>query len=336
MSFYLTVPVKIFVLLVCFSVAGCATSLGLLGVGEDTQTPQQRAAQCESSEDKPLTRWSSISGILLGQSAVGVKDRTSARVQLVSPVSVAAQANYVFIADAGQQAIFRFDRGTQTILEFARIAGMNSRAQIYVDRALSVYLADPVASSVVQFDIDGRVIQTYRNATELPQPVTVVVDEGRAEILAGDGLTARVLVFNRGGGVVRAMGAQVSGGVRFQSVAAMAIAADQLYVVDRLMRQVHALSPAGASRYEFGAEELKQPAAIAADDHQRVYVVDSADNTIKVYRGGRFQTVVGASGDPAGLGFRQISGLWASDGLLYVADSAGASVEILRVVPPCS
>ena len=107
------------------------------------------------------------------------------------------------------------------------------------------------------------------------------------------------------------------------------------YVVDRLMHQVHALSPAGASRYEFGSEELRQPGAIAADDHNRVYVVDNADNTIKVFRGGRYETVVGASGDPAGLGFRNISGLWASDGLLYVADSTGASVEILQVLTPC-
>ncbi|MEN8760900.1 MAG: NHL repeat-containing protein [Thiogranum sp.] len=335
MSFCLTVVTRLFLLLACFSLTGCATILGVLGVGKDTQTPQQRAAQCEAGEDKPLARWSSVSGTLLGQSGAGLRDRGSARVKLVSPVSVAAQSNFVFIADAGQQVIFRFDRGTQTIREFARIAGLNSRAQLYVDRALSVYLADPVASRVVQFDLDGRVVQTYQNATELPQPIAVVVDDSRAEILAGDGLSARVLVFNRGGGIARAIGAQVSGGVRFQSVAAMAIKEDQLYVVDRLMHQVHALSPAGVARYEFGAEELKQPGAIAADEHNRVYVADNADNTIKVFRGGRFETVVGASGDPAGLGFRQISGLWISDGLLYVADSAGASVEILQVVAPC-
>ncbi len=323
------------VLLGCFAVIGCATTLGVFGVGKDAQTPQQRTARCEADEDKPLARWSSISGILLGQSAPGLRDSTSARTKLVSPVSVAAQANFVFIVDAGQQVIFRFDRGTQTIREFARIANLDSRAQISVDRALSVYLADPVASRVVQFDFDGRVVQTYQNATELPQPISVVVDDNRSEILAGDGLTARVLVFNRGGGIARAIGAQVSGGVRFQSVAAMAIREDQLYVVDRLMRQVHALSPSGASRYQFGSEELRQPGAIAADDHNPVYVVDNADNTIKVFRGGRFETVVGASGDPAGLGFRNISGLWASDGLLYVADSAGASVEILQVLTPC-
>ena len=335
MALCLTVAARTLLLLASVSVAGCATTLGVLGVGKDVQTPQQRAAQCDADADRPLARWSSISGTLLAQSATGSRDGTSARAKLVSPVSVAAQANFVFIADAGQQVIFRFDRGTQTIREFARVAGMNSQAQIAVDRALSVYLADPVASRVVQFDFDGRVVQTYQNATELPQPIAVVVDDNRAEILAGDGLTARVLVFNRGGGIARAIGAQVSDGVRFQSVAAMAIKEDQLYVVDRLMHQVHALSPAGASRYQFGAEELKQPGAIAADDDNRVYVVDNADNTIKVYRGGRFETVVGATGDPAGLGFRNISGLWASDGLLYVADSAGASVDILQVVPPC-
>ena len=327
--------IRTMALLLSMAVSACATTAGLLGLGQEAGTPQQRAAQCESDRERPLARWSSIRGILLGQTRASGRQTIDARVKLVSPVSVAARANYVFIADAGQQAIFRYDRGTQTIREFARVPGMNSRASIHVDRALAVYLADPDAGSVLQFDIDGRVVQTFTNATELPQPVTVTVDDGRAEVLAGDGLTARILVFNRAGGITRAIGAQTTGGVRFGSIAAMTLEADQLYVVDRLDRKVYSLSSTGTYRYDFGAEELTQPGAIAADAYNRVYVADNGDNTIKVYRGGRFEAVVGASGDRAGLGFRQIAGLWAGDGHLYVADSAGASVEILRVVPPC-
>jgi DNA-binding beta-propeller fold protein YncE len=327
---------RVAVLLACVLLTACATTAGVFGLGQNTQSPEERAADCASSRDSPLARFASIRGILLGESRPGAGPAAQAqRVRLVSPVAVAAEANFVFIADAGQQVIFRFDRALQTVRVFAEVPGLNSRAGLYVDRGLSVYLADPGAGRIVQYNIDGQIVQTFENPTELTDPVTVAVDDGRAEVFGGDGLSARVLVFNRAGTISRAIGARTSGGVRFGSIASITLGTDQLYVADRLDRKVYALSAEGKLRYEFGNEELTQPGAMSADDYNRVYVADNGDNTIKVYRGGRYETVVGAPDDESGLGFRQIAGLWASGGLLYVADSVAASVEILRVKPLC-
>ncbi len=323
--------------LAAIMLSACATTAGLLGMGVEQTTQTQRAEQCESDRAKPLARWSTISGTLLGESdAAGSTQATrTQRVRLLSPVSVAVQSNYVFIADAGARVIYRFDRALQTVRVFAQVPDMSPDARIRVDRALSVYLADPSRAGVIQFDLDGRVLQSYKNANHLTRPVAVAIDDARGELFAADGLAARVLAFNRAGTLSHSIGSSNAVEQSFGSIGAMALSADQLFVADTLTRKVHALSATGAYRYHFGSEELQQPVALAIDEWQRVYVADDGDNTIKVYRGGRFEAVVGAPGDAAGLGFHRIQDLTVQDGHLYIADTGSATVQILRIKPPC-
>jgi hypothetical protein len=317
---------------------GCAVTTSLLGLGK-TEKPTEIAAAtacAPGAEQRPLASVTTISGDLRVRSlpAAGAGDQLN-RVRLISPVAVAAQASDVYIADVGHRTIFKYDRGTQTIRVFVALPDMNTLTRLYVDRALSLYVTDPVGAEVVQYDIDGRPLQSFRNSTELTRPAAAVVDDARGEILVGDRLSARILVFNRGGLVVQAIGAGVDDGVYFQSIVGMALGTDQLYVVDQAGRQVFALAGDGSLRYTFGSENLVLPGAIALDAFNRVFVADNGDRTIKVFRGGALEAVVGASGDPAGLRFNEISDLWAGDGLLYVADPARASVEVLRIEPPC-
>jgi sugar lactone lactonase YvrE len=316
---------------------GCATTAGLLGVGKKDK--EQEIARCDADSDKkPLAKWSAISGILMERklAAPGQPASQPQRLRLISPVAVAAQGNDIYIVDGAQKTILKYDRATQTIRKFISSPAIDMTSQIYLDRALSIYLTDTRNAQVQQYDIDGRLVQTYQNASELPQPGSVVVDDGRGEIFIADRLTARILVFDRGGLIIRAIGADVKeNALRFQNIVALAMATNQLYVSDQLNKSVYALAPTGKLRYKFGNEELKQPGSVATDEFNRVYVADLADNTIKVYRGGELQTTVGEPRDPAKLNFQLISDLWISDGFLYVADAASASVEILRVVPPC-
>ncbi len=315
--------------------ASCATSAGLLGVGKESA--QQDMASCTTDdEQRPLARWSSISGILMERTPAGANTSPTQRVRLVAPVAVAAQSNDVYIADGAQQTILKYDRSTQTIRKFISSPDIDITTAIYTDRALSLYLTSTRQPRVQQYDLDGRLLQTFQNASELPQPVATVVDDSRAEVFIADRLTARILVFNRGGTVIRAIGADVKkNALRFENIVSLAMATNQLYVTDQLAKKVYALAPGGKKRYDFGADELMKPGAVATDTHNRVYVADLADNTIKVYRGGELQTTVGEPGDPARLSFQVISDIWISDGFLYLADAASASVEILRVVPPC-
>lgn len=328
-------------LLLAALLQGCATTAGLVGFGvEKEEAPRQDTvvAECDPARaEAPLAKWTSLSGnILVRPAQFGATSAPDVKyVQLTTPVAVAAIANTLYIADAGLRTIFSFDRGTQTATILTSVPDMNVRAGLFVDRAYTLYLAEPFSSSVTLFDIDGNILQVIRNDTELPQPTVVVTSTGGDEIFVGDELAAHILVFNRAGTLTRSIGTGTGAASRFESVTAMASGPDQLYVSDGSGHQVHALAPDGSYRYGFGKDELQSPGALAIDSHNRVYVADNGDSTIKVFRGGMLEAVVGAPNDPVGLGFQVISSLWVSDGLMYVADAARASVDILKVVPPC-
>ena len=328
-------PVKFLLpLLITALAAGCATTAGLIGF-EQQSDKQILAASCDR-DDNLLKRWSTISGTLKGRSSIKAgQAAVDERVKLISPAAVAAQSTDVFIADTGHKKIFKYDRATQTIETFAEVPDMGGRVSLHVDRGLSVYLVNQAAATTTQFDIDGRVLKVFDNAAELPQPVAVTVDDKQAEIFITDQLRAHVLVFNRGGGINRVINAPKSGEGKIQSISAMTFAKNQLYLVDRAGHQVYAMSPTGKLRYVFGAEELVAPDAITVDAENRVFVADTSNNTIKVYRGGLFEAELKGAGGGSASEFQLISGLWADNDLLYVADAASASVKIFRILPSC-
>ena len=284
-----------------------------------------------------LSRWTTISGVLQSR-----PKRTPAqpnppleRVRLIAPSAVVAQSVDIFIVDTAHKKIFRYDRATQVISTFVEVPDMGNVVHLHVDRGLSVYLVDQFRATTTQYDIDGRVLQVFENSAELPQPVAAVVDDAQAEIFIADQLRAHVLIFNRAGGVNRVINAPKSGKTQIQSIAAMAFADNQLYIVDSVNHEVHAMSPTGSYRYSFGVDELVSPGAIAVDSSNRVFVADTITNSIKVYKGGLFEKEIGGQGNELANEFQQISGLWADNDLLYVADAASASVKIFRILPSC-
>ena len=255
---------------------------------------------------------------------------------MIAPSAIAAQSVDVFIADTAQKKIFKFDRATQIVTVFAEVPEMGNVVHLSVDRGLSVYLADQFSARTTQYDIDGRLLQVYDNPAELPQPVAVAVDDMQAEIFVADQLRAHALVFNRAGGVNRVVNAPKSGKTQIQTIASMAFADNQLYIVDNVNHEVHALSPTGSYRFSFGAEELVSPGSITVDSLNRVFVADTITNSIKVYKGGLFETEIGGQEGELASEFQLISGLWADNDILYVADAARASVKIFKILPPCS
>jgi hypothetical protein len=315
---------------------GCATTAGLIGFGKESE--EKVASMNCLSEDRLLDRWVTISGVLQGRAK-----RTPAqpnppleRVRLIAPAAVAAQSVDIFIADTAQKKIFKYDRGTQTITTFTDVPDMGNVVQLHVDRGLSVYLVDQFSAKTTQYDIDGRVLQVFENSAELPQPVAVAVDDVQAEIFVADQLRAHALVFNRAGGINRVINAPSSGKTQIQSLAAMAFADNQLYLVDSVNHEVHAMSPTGAYRFSFGVDELVAPGAITVDNRNRVFVADTVTNSIKVFKGGVFEREIGGQDSELSDEFTLISGLWADNDLLYVADTANASVKVFRILPPCT
>jgi len=314
--------------------SGCATTAGLIGFGQVSEK-QLLLARC-AKDGKLLKHWSTISGTLQGRlSRVSAQTPVVERVKLGSPAAVVAQAQDLFIADSAHKKIFKFSRATQTISTFAEVPDMGDRVSMHVDRGLSVYLVNQASAKTVQYDIDGRVLKTFENTAELPQPIAVTVDDKHAEIFVADQLRAHVLVYNRGGSVNRVINAPKSGDSKIQSISAMSFANNQLYIVDGVGHQVYAMSPTGKLRYTFGADELVSPDAIAVHDDGRVFVYDAANSIIKIYRGGMFEGELGDAQAGTVTRFQQISGLWIDGDLLYLTDAVTASVQIFEILPSC-
>jgi streptogramin lyase len=321
--------------IIMLCIAGCATTAGLIGFGQPTDE-KERANACEQQQ-KVLTPWGSITGTLKARPATsGAQPPASLeRVRLISPGAVAAISTSVFIADTAQGLIFKFDRATQTISNFASVPRMGNKVDLYVDRGMSVYLVDQASATTTQFDIDGRVLQRFNSPLNLPKPVALVVDDVNAEIFIADRLRAHVMVFNRTASVNKVIGSRKGMVNPWQSITELALANNQLYIVDQLAHQVHALAPAGGYRYAFGTAELVSPSAIAVDSHDRVFVADTASNTLKIFKGGEYQAEVGARGSAIASDFQSIDSLWIDGDLLYLTDTNSASIKIYKILPPC-
>ena len=264
-----------------------------------------------------------------GNALTGVK-----YAQFIRPVAVAARGNDVFVIDAGQEVLFKYNRimGSLDVVMSLRGVLAGEASDIYVARDLSFYIADPMGSRVLQFDRRGRLIRTYSNTLNLARPVAVSVEEASGRVLVADGVYDHILVFDSFGNLVASGGGRGSDAGQFLNITAMASGVDGFYVTARFGQRIQVLAEDGKYRYSMPQGDVTFPTAIAVDGEGRVYVSDFSDNAIKIYGEGRLLGRVGITG--SGLGeFRHITDLWFDEGYLYVADSLNGRVQALRIMP---
>lgn len=251
-------------------------------------------------------------------------------VAFLQPVQVAVSGNDLFVADLGRRELLRIDRGLQTVSRFVPLPAQGGA--LAVDRWSSVYLIEPGLRRVVQYRRDGSLAQTYADPGSLTRPVDVVAD-ATERVYVADAAGARVVVFNRLGQVTRLIGERGDRPNPFRSITALAASAHGLYVLDALAQRVHALDYEGAARFGFEVRVLRQPAALAVDRHERVFVADAGAATVWMFEPARAGGLAGRRLE--GVRLERPGDLWIDDaGFLYVAD-AHAGVLTLTVPPPC-
>ncbi len=246
---------------------------------------------------------------------------------LMSPAAIAVRGSYLYVVDTGRQQIFRYDLMRQTMLAFANYPAAKATGLV-VAPDQSVYVADSGAQKVLHFSIDGKLLQTFGNARELTRPAAVALDERNGQVLVADALYNQVVVFNSMGLLLDILKSSEA-----RSIVAMVRGPAGLYLVDRIGRSIIVLGPDGQQGEAFGADSLKDPAAIAVDRHGRVFVADNFDRSIKVYVQGQLSASVGGS-DGAPVVVSRIGGLWLEQDTLYVADSLNGRVQSFMVAAP--
>lgn len=309
----------------------------LLGLGgcavldREGISPLPDASSPASAASAPAAQWlmplETIAGGREGNVLTGV-----AQAQLRRPVAVGVRGEDLYIVDADAARIYKFDRFSRRLELFSDLRGQvgGEAAAIYVGADRSVYVTDTFGGRVLRFDRGGDLVQVYEDAVNLARPVGVSVDDANGDVYVADGVMDHVLVFTRDGKLWRSIGGRGTEPGEFLNITAMSRAEDGVYVTARLGQRAQLLSEDGGLRYVFEADKLVFPVGIAASPDGLVYISDSFDNSIKIFREGKMVGSVGGTGTAPGR-YKGIANLALDGGMLYVADSLNGRVQILRV-----
>lgn len=272
-----------------------------------------------------LSSWRTLSGALLEAEP---HQRLAPVFQIfMAPVALAVQGNWLWVADAGQRKVFLLDQARPVMFAIPDYVPQTVTTML-AGPDLSLYVADSAARRVLRFGFDGRPMPGYADAARMARPVGLALDPAQSNLLVADSLYRQVLVFGSLGNLREVVQTDA-----VRSIDAMVQGPDGLYLVDRVQRQVVVTGADGAERYAFGQGTLGMPGKIAVDRHNRVFVSDDQDQTIKVYANG---ALVDAGQASSKARFVQIAGLALDQNILYVADRANGRIVLLRIAPPCA
>jgi len=298
-------------------------------------------ASGETTVDKSKNKHLSYQSVILGgkqsdQGTLGTFKRLligpGDEIRFVNPVAVGGVDNYLYVVDAGQRVVFRYDLVSQTIEPIGNVGFqfVGDPGSIYVAKDRTFYIVDSVGKQVIKFDEQGNLLQTFSDFANLSRPIDVFVDEITEEVYVADGSFSHIVVFNKFGKALRSIGQRGTGPGRFRAITAMSNGPDGVYVVDRLELPVQVITKTGEYKYSFGASYQVFPNAIAVTEDRVAYIADKSDNTIRIYQDAELLAVVGGTGSGPGR-FRFITGMWINNGLLYVADSMNKRIQIMQI-----
>jgi DNA-binding beta-propeller fold protein YncE len=341
------IKIKILLFLVVVALVGCSAQELERIARENEQTPSDTTAgrtpvgSAYAKTDILIPEEIIKGGQRVVQGAAGVFARILVGpdndVRFISPVAVGGVNNTLYIVDAGNRAVFRYDLITKKIdpIESVGLQFRGDLGNIFVKKDGSFLIVDSVGKKVFYFDEKGVLLNTFADPANLSIPIDVWVDETTQEVYVADGAYSRIVVFNQFGKAIRTIGQRGTGPGKFRAITSMTSGNDGLYVTDRLELPIQVISKEGDFKYAFGERLQTFPTAVAVDQHQLVYVSDKSDNTIRIYENGNLIATVGGGGSAPGR-FRLITDLWVNGEFLYVADSNNRRVQVFRIKAPGS
>jgi len=309
--------IQLICLLTVFELAGCT----IPEASVDAATPR---AFLQRLNDLTGARSGSTSLTLTGTDYISLR----------RPTAISARNNDIYLIDAGLNRIFRYDRFQQTFTQFTNLTA-SAETRIYTAPDRTVYITEPTRPEVLHYTWDGTRLPSFASPGNLQRPVSVSVDEATGDILVADGLLDHFISFNSMGSTISVVEPKHA-----ISISAMATGPDGIYVADRTGHRVVVLNRDGAFRYILGAKDLGNPVAITVSRDNLIFVSDSFDQTVKVYRGQNTGAPDGENGvmvaKAGGIGtapgsFNGIAGLAVDGSMLYVTDSLKSMVQIILI-----
>lgn len=247
---------------------------------------------------------------------------------LRAPVAAAASGADVYIADAGYNALFHFNFHTQALSRIAA-AGARPGVRLCALGDASVLLLDPARRQLRRITRDGREFARLPEAALPGGAAGLACDEADGQAWIADAGGARLFAVRIALGAVLPLPLHMPVPDAVGQVTALAAAPGVLYALEPARARVLQLDARGGVLRSFGEGVLRQPRAIAADRHGRVYVADAADGRMHVFRDAR---PIGAYA-PQQFGAVEFTDLHAAGDVLAIADAPGARVHLFRLLP---
>jgi len=324
---------RVFGLVVCSALSACAEVDPRVSGAE----PGREAGVSDRAAD-PLSNWlvalQPVVGAMLqaGGNAPGAMGPgvTSGYLKLTSPTAVAASGPDLFVVDGALGALYRFDVTTQTAIRMTSVRAVPG-TRIVAAPDGTTYLLQPGLPVIHRYARDGRLVSTLAASNDLVRPVDIAIESGSGLLWVADGTLQQIVAFHPLGKVAYIVNQRGNADARLESgMRVMGAGPAGAFVVDPACRCISELLPDGRGLRSFGEAELANPVAVAADRWGRVWVLDAAQRSIRIF----------FDGLPAGaLAFRDLGVIEAGsiaihDSTLYLADTRGGRIGVFRLIPP--
>ncbi len=305
----------VFLLLLVSMLAACA------------DLPDSTSSVNPDSRNGLLSSWRSIeSGIQETGSATAAVGQY---IQLGRPVSVAAWADYVYIADAGRQAILRYDLRRETFSVYYRMQ-VAPATRIMATVGEYLYVADTIQGRILYLDPGGRLLREIKDFN-LKRPVAIAEDFSRGRILVADAFYNQVLAFNKLGRLLKIFKPVDETAVPIAGIIDMVVKGEKIYFLDRSLRQVVVTDLDGHYLYTIEKNRLQQPVAMQVDESGRIIIADAFDNSLLFLTEDRQHKTTAMTESVMTM---QLADMDLHENWLYLADAAAARIQIMKLHYP--
>lgn len=304
----------------------CAALLGLTvnveaGVGSATAVGEQ-------SLDYLAPHTVIVGGFTAPASPVPGQRPTGTYLKLLNPTALAANDQDLYVADIGQRLLLRIDTVSQAITPLREIPPLPG-VRVKAGTDGSVYLLRPDRGEVARLTRDGRTVTAFRAKYEVLQPADIVIEPTLNRPWIAD-TAGGVFAFHPSGRMSEPLVGRGDGFPDEFGATLLAASRTRVTGIDPRCRCVIDFDREGVVIGRYGEGELLNPADIAIDAHNRTWVVDRGDRSLKIFDLDRLVATI----KPAQLGLMDITAISIHLYNAYIADGTSGRIGIFGITPP--
>ncbi len=214
----------------------------------------------------------SIEGVILGK-------------KILEPYGLASDmGGNVYLVDAGNNRLIRFDRDLQPLRDVGGYGGdpglFNSPSYITVDNNLNLYISDGGNQRITVFDTRlnyAKQIELIDPADPLKfgRPTGIKINQ-YGELWVADRDKSRIWIFDNIGSYDRSIGGiESTGGYLLNPAGMISDRRGRTLVCDKGNSLIKIYDSFGIFMFEFGHRRLQNPTGISIDSFDNIWVLDS-------------------------------------------------------------